>query len=154
MEGKVAIAHFSFLIINLFIVIDFWQLNQKTDKVSNVQEKAVYSISSSSGQNQAYGTYEIYTDQHLFEIPKKYATSFYEGLEITLYCTQFLHVIRYVEVDNQLITVTFWLYVAIALAVIVIAAIALFLYKSPDFQSFAAIINGLLSLMVIYLVWF
>ncbi len=152
--GRIAIAHVGFLLINLFIVIDFWQVDQKEDKITDIQQKAVYLVRQTKVHDQTYGTYEVQTNRHLFEVSEKYIKSFQENSVVTVYRTQFLHIIRSVEIAGQAVPVAFWLYVAFAFLVAAIAAVALFISKSSDFRSFAAIINGLLSLMVVYLIWF
>lgn len=154
MGGKVVIVHMGFLLINLFIIIDFWQINQEEDKITDIRQKAVYRVRQTEVQDQIFGTYEIQTSQHLFEVSEKHIKSFQENSVVTVYYTQFLRIVRRVEIAGQSVTIGFWLYVAFASMVAVIASVALFVLKSPDFQSFAAIINGLLSLMVAYLIWF
>lgn len=154
MGGRFAIAHLGFLLINLFIIIDFWQINQKEDKITDIQQKAIYRVPQSEVQDRRFGTYEIQTSRHFFEVSEKYISSFQKNSVVTVYCTQFLHIVRNVDIAGQSVFVAFWLYVVLAFLVVAIAFVALFIFKSPDFQSFAAIINGLLSLMVAYLIWF
>ena len=147
-------AHIGFLLINLIIIVDFWQIDPKEDNILNIQQKTFYRVQQTEVQSQTFGTYEIQTNRHLFEVSEKYIQSFQENSAVTVYCTQFLHIVRRVEVDGQLVPVAFWLYVVFAFLVAATASAALVIFKSPDFQSFAAIINGLLSLMVVYLIWF
>jgi len=152
--GRIMMAHVGFLLINLFVVIDFWQINQKEDKITNIQLKAVYRVQQMRMQDEMFGTYEIQTRHHSFEVSEKYIRNFQENSVVTVYSTQFLRIVRRVEIAGQSVPVAFWLYVVLAFIAVAIASVALFIFKGPDFQSFAAIINGLLSLMVAYLIWF
>jgi len=153
MGGRVAIVHAGFLLMNLLIVVDFWQINQKEDKITGIQQKAVYQVRQTEVSGRTFGTYEIQTSRHSFEVSEKYIRNFQENSAVTVYCTQFLRIVRRVEVAGQSVPVAFWLYVVLAFFAVAIASFALFIFRGPEFQSFAAIINGLLSLMVAYLIW-
>ncbi|MEQ9441633.1 MAG: hypothetical protein RIG62_21510 [Cyclobacteriaceae bacterium] len=154
MRGRIIIAHVWFLITNMFVVIDFWQTHQKTDQVIDIQEKTAYHPGKSSPPSHVLGLYEVRTHHHTFTVPEKYSQTIEESATITVYCTRFLRIVRHIEVNNQFIPISAGLYAAISLAVVAIAIAALAFSRYPDFQSFTAIINVLLSLMVIYMIWF
>ena len=154
MRRRVTIAHLLFLSIHIFVIIDFWRTKSITDHITKVTQKVVYSTDRSTSQAHALTLYELCMQHYSFTIPEKYASVLKTDAAVTIHATFFLHIVHSIEIEKYSIPISFGLYAVISLAVAIISVMALAFSKHFDFHSLAAIINGLLTLMVIYLIWF